>query len=79
MKKTILKILGAATCMAALLVNVSLTGNQSSKNVDLKGISVATEANAECVGFTYFHGKCLTLLQVCVFDTEREACDPYHP
>ena len=44
MKKILIGILGTAACMAALLVNVSLTDNESSKDTNLVELSIATDA-----------------------------------
>jgi hypothetical protein len=58
MKKVIFRILGAAVCMAALLLNVSLNKNKSVKDTNLLAISVATEVNAECRRSPANNGRC---------------------
>jgi hypothetical protein len=77
MKKIIFKITGAAACMAALLVNVSLTKNESSKDINLTGISIATDANAECDTSNpiLFNGNCSDLTGNCYALKDPYNCD----
>lgn len=77
MKKTIFGILGTAACMAALLVNVSLANDKSSKDTNLVELSIVTDANAECMTSGFLNGQCSATGARCVFSTSPFDCNPY--
>lgn len=76
--KTKVKFLSVIAIFAvAMGVNASLKMNNTTESLSLSEMVEVSEANAECKPFNFAHGRCLQLSQICVFDTQREDCDPY--
>ncbi|MCK9414684.1 MAG: hypothetical protein M0Q53_20450 [Prolixibacteraceae bacterium] len=64
--KKLIKISAIVACAAVLFFNVSLTGKNSSNNIDLSSLTKISEANAECIPYIFNNGRCLVLNQLCV-------------
>jgi hypothetical protein len=77
MKKT-LGIISVVAVAAVLTLNVTLSKDNKTGNVNLAGISTAPEASAECTTGHYGGvggGKCLQSANICVGDPGNTSCD----
>jgi|AGTN01.2.fsa_nt_gi hypothetical protein len=78
MKKKILKFVGAALLVTALVFNVSVgKAKKNTESIDLLSLSQTAQAACEEWNEWSAGGKCLQLSQICVFAVEYEQCDPY--
>jgi hypothetical protein len=76
MKKTILIASVTTISIIALFINVSLSRNSQTGNIDLIQLKATNEVSAEChTEHQAGGGKCLVLAQVCVGDPGNPECD----
>ncbi len=78
MKKKVIKLVGAALLVSAMVLNVSLgKAKKGTESIDLLSLSRTAQAACEAAEPWSAGGKCLQLSQVCVFAVGETDCDPY--
>jgi len=78
--KKVLSIISVVAVAAVLTLNITLSKDSKTGNVNLAGISAAPEASAECAPSRYGHwwntGICYTLTDHCYYDgPDEHECD----
>lgn len=74
--KKVFSIISAVVVAAVLTLNVSLSKNSKTGNVNLASISAAPEASAECTNhYGFGGGRCLQSADICVGDYGNSQCD----
>lgn len=74
--KKVFSIISVVAVAAVLTLNVSLSKNSKTGNINLASISAAPEASAECTNSRGFgDGKCIQLADLCVGDPGNTGCD----
>jgi hypothetical protein len=74
MKKTILIASVTTISIIALFINVSLSRNGQTGNIDLIQLKATNEASAECVHVPWGNGYC-NFMDRCIFEPGYTDCD----
>jgi len=74
--KKIFSIISVVAVAAVLTLNISLSKNSKTGNVNLASISAAPEASAECITNAYGggDGHCIQMVNICVWGSGSNSC-----